>query len=212
MEISEILNTATPIANTGPSDQVGRDDFLRMLIAQLENQDPLDPQDATEFTAQLATFSSLDQLVSMRTSIDALTSAAALTDGVQAASLVGREVLVESKSLSVVEGAPLPTVVLDVPARTDVLSVEIEDALGRTVATATQLDSLAPGRHELDWDDFEGEVGAGRHEVRVNVAPSAPEPSVLVRAPVDAAALSASGAVLLLGENEVPLTALLEVR
>ena len=48
---------------------LGRDDFLKMLLAQLENQDPLDPQDATEFTAQLATFSMLEQLVSIQEGI-----------------------------------------------------------------------------------------------------------------------------------------------
>jgi flagellar basal-body rod modification protein FlgD len=51
---------------------LGRDDFLKMLLAQLENQDPLDPQDATEFTAQLATFSMLEQLVSIEQGISRL--------------------------------------------------------------------------------------------------------------------------------------------
>ncbi|RIK90517.1 MAG: hypothetical protein DCC71_25530 [Proteobacteria bacterium] len=48
---------------------VGKMDFLKMLLAQLENQDPLNPQDATEFTAQLATFSSLEQLISIHEGI-----------------------------------------------------------------------------------------------------------------------------------------------
>ena len=47
-------------------DEVGRADFLRMLVAQLENQDPLNPQDSADFAAQLAQFSSLEQLVAMR--------------------------------------------------------------------------------------------------------------------------------------------------
>lgn len=51
---------------------LGREDFLTMLLAQLENQDPLDPQDATEFTAQLATFSMLEQLVSIEQGIGRL--------------------------------------------------------------------------------------------------------------------------------------------
>lgn len=56
-----------------PKESVlGRDDFLKMLLAQLENQDPLDPQDATEFTAQLATFSMLEQLVSIEEGIGRL--------------------------------------------------------------------------------------------------------------------------------------------
>lgn len=48
---------------------LGRDEFLTMLLAQLQNQDPLNPQDATEFTAQLATFSMLERLIAIQTGI-----------------------------------------------------------------------------------------------------------------------------------------------
>ncbi|MFT5444235.1 MAG: flagellar hook assembly protein FlgD [Myxococcota bacterium] len=51
---------------------LGRTDFLTMLVAQLEHQDPLNPQDASEFSAQLAQFSSLEQLISMKVSLDSL--------------------------------------------------------------------------------------------------------------------------------------------
>jgi hypothetical protein len=51
------------------TDSLGRDQFLKMLLAQLQNQDPLNPQDATEFTAQLATFSMLEQLMAIQSGI-----------------------------------------------------------------------------------------------------------------------------------------------
>ena len=70
MDIDALLGT-TATAGSGESRQsLGREDFLKMLIAQLENQDPLDPQDPTEFTAQLATFSSLEQLIEIRAGLD----------------------------------------------------------------------------------------------------------------------------------------------
>lgn len=50
-----------------------RDLFMTLLVAQLKNQDPLQPQDGTEFVAQLAQFNSLDQLVGIRQSIEQLT-------------------------------------------------------------------------------------------------------------------------------------------
>ncbi len=52
-------NTANTAATTGGKNIIGKDEFLRMLIAQLKNQDPLNPLDGTAFTAQLAQFSSL---------------------------------------------------------------------------------------------------------------------------------------------------------
>ena len=61
-----VPGTEQPESTPKPKESaLGRDDFLNMLLAQLENQDPLDPQDATEFTAQLAQFSMLEQLVSI---------------------------------------------------------------------------------------------------------------------------------------------------
>jgi flagellar basal-body rod modification protein FlgD len=66
---------------------LGRDDFLNMLLAQLENQDPLDPQDATEFTAQLATFSMLEQLVSIEQGIGRLEDLLENTAGLSARAL-----------------------------------------------------------------------------------------------------------------------------
>lgn len=53
-------------------DKLGQNQFLEMLVAQLENQDPLNPQDSAEFASQLAQFSSVEQLMSMRTGIDEL--------------------------------------------------------------------------------------------------------------------------------------------
>lgn len=59
--------TSTPTNSTGGSTaKVDQDMFLKLLVAQLKNQDPLAPQDSTQFVAQLATFSSLDQLIGIK--------------------------------------------------------------------------------------------------------------------------------------------------
>ena len=75
MEV-ESVTQSTPATSTGLSASLAADQFLTLLVAQLENQDPLEPQDPTEFTAQLATFSMLEQLVSIRTLIEDQATAA----------------------------------------------------------------------------------------------------------------------------------------
>ena len=91
------------------NDKLGRTEFLTMLVAQLEHQDPLNPQDASQFSAQLAQFSSLEQLIGMRASIDRLVeSQLAVNEGrdsagedLLAASLLDKEVSVFDDRLEV---------------------------------------------------------------------------------------------------------------
>lgn len=72
---TDFIQAAAP-QNDGPlgvSTRVDTDTFLRLLVEQIRNQDPLNPQDPTQFVSQLAEFSSLEQLLGIRQGIDALT-------------------------------------------------------------------------------------------------------------------------------------------
>lgn len=208
--ISSPSTQATPQAPA--ADEVGREDFLRMLIAQLEHQDPLDPQDATEFTAQLAQFSSLDQLVSMRTAIEGLATRQSQSDALSAASLIGHEALVQGSRFDVgVSPAPMPTLTLDLSGAADITSVEVLNASGQVVATAANVGSLPQGQHALAWSDFDQQPVAGTYSYRANVPPGDPTPTLMVRSPVTGAALDPSGTVLLFGSVGVPLSALQEI-
>ncbi|WP_110929419.1 flagellar hook assembly protein FlgD [Bacillus massiliglaciei] len=73
-------------------DNLGKDDFLKLLITQLQNQDPSNPMDNTEFIAQMATFSTLEQMMNIGTKIDELKSSNDQKNLVQYNSFVGKEV------------------------------------------------------------------------------------------------------------------------
>ena len=67
--------TAPPITPVDPSvraNSLGSDAFLKLLVTQLQNQDPTSPQSNTEFIAQLATFSSLEQLTSINKAVSSM--------------------------------------------------------------------------------------------------------------------------------------------
>lgn len=68
--------TAAP-AKDSAADQLGKETFLKLLVAQIKNQDPLNPADGVEFLTQLAQFSELEQLMEVRSGVDALRSALA---------------------------------------------------------------------------------------------------------------------------------------
>jgi flagellar basal-body rod modification protein FlgD len=71
----------TQNSSTATSGQVTKDEFLQLLVAQLKNQDPMEPVKNENFLAQLATFSSLEQLVAIKDGVDKL--AGITTDGTQ---------------------------------------------------------------------------------------------------------------------------------
>ena len=77
---------------------MGQDSFMKLLVTQLKNQNPLNPQDNTAFVAQLAQFSSLQGIQNLNTTVNSLVSGMQSSQALQASALVGRTVEVESSS------------------------------------------------------------------------------------------------------------------
>ena len=93
MAIQSINGAAA--AQTAPAKaggQVSRDDFMKLLIAQLKNQDPLSPMDNQEFAAQLAQFNSLEQLIGLNEKFDSLATQQGLATQFNSAALIGKQV------------------------------------------------------------------------------------------------------------------------
>ncbi len=208
-EVTQTDNATAAATTTSSTPDLGREDFLALLIAQLENQDPLNPQDATEFTAQLATFSSLEQQIAMRESIDQLTAIQRESQTVSSVALIGKQVLAETDRFSIdpdAETRPTLAVELDSPA--EIQSVEVFDATGRRVAVQDEI-GLRSGTFELDWNAFDVPVDTGNYRFRVNVLSGDAAPTLLVRDQVRGAALQ--DGVLYLGDSAVSLSSIREV-
>jgi flagellar basal-body rod modification protein FlgD len=88
--------TSTPASST-PAKALDYDAFLRLLIAELKNQDPTKPMDSAQYVGQLAAFSNVEQAMKTNAKLDALMSASALT---QAESFIGRTVTSADGSIS----------------------------------------------------------------------------------------------------------------
>ena len=79
----DIATTSTSLQSTNKAEQQ-KSQFLKLLVAQLKGQNPLDPKDGTEFVSQLAQFSSLEELINIRTSLESIQNASSKTSGNQA--------------------------------------------------------------------------------------------------------------------------------
>ena len=133
-------------------DPLGRDAFLKMLLAQLKHQDPLNPMEGGDFSAQLAQFSSLEQMFNMNDHLETI-STSLVSDGANnVLDYIGKEVMCENNTLKLSEGSMSGGVfTLEAPAE---LMISIFDDIGREVTTLYpgQLDA---GTHQIDWNGYD---------------------------------------------------------
>lgn len=90
MNVAALTANAQPTTSAKNSATVDYESFLKLLVAQMKNQDPTAPMESTEYVAQLATFSQVEQQVQMNQKLDNILQSSALS---QASGLIGREVV-----------------------------------------------------------------------------------------------------------------------
>lgn len=125
------------------------DQFLKMLVAQLTNQDPLNPMDNAQVTSQMAQLSTVDGISKLNATLSTLSMGFNSTQGVQAASLVGNQVLVDGNSMQLSGGQASGGFQLDAAA--DNVTVTVKSASGEVVYSA-QLGKQAAGLSVFNWD------------------------------------------------------------
>ncbi|WP_434628997.1 flagellar hook assembly protein FlgD [Pseudomonas sp. Z1-29] len=140
---------AASAAATGKKE-LGKDAFLQLLVTQLNNQNPLEPQDNGEFVAQLAQFSSLEGITTLNDTVKGIASNYNSSQALQASSLVGRSVIAPGDK-AVVDTSKSFNGTVVVPTSVSSLSIKINDKDGKTVRTI-ELDSQNAGKADFIWD------------------------------------------------------------
>ncbi|RYG58693.1 MAG: flagellar hook assembly protein FlgD [Alphaproteobacteria bacterium] len=158
-------------ALTGPASGglsgVDFNTFLKLLVAQLKNQDPLNPLDGTQFTGQIAQFSALEQQINTNNYLSSILEQRDYGQMTLANSYLGKVVLAPGDTLAVGEtGGAEFGYKLDGTASS--VNIEIYDAAGKVVRS--QAGEGATGNHIVTWDgksDLGEQVAAGQYTVRV---------------------------------------------
>lgn len=152
--ITNLLNQNGSYAPSPGKSQLGKDDFLKLMIAQMKYQDPLDPLNGTEYTAQLAQFSSLEQLTNMNDKLEAsIGTNLQLTQAVNntmTAALIGKKARIDNTSISY-NGQNDFTIGYNLPAEASSVEINIYDSNGGLVRTMEDVPT-GSGAHNIDWD------------------------------------------------------------
>jgi flagellar basal-body rod modification protein FlgD len=142
---------------TSKAQSMGKEDFLKMLVAQLKNQDPLNPMSGTDFATQLAQFSSLEQLTNLNTGITNLGLYQQSQSNLQAVNLIGKEVTAGQGNGFTAAGSPV-NLYYDLSADTTAVKVNIYDETGALADTAYAFDQAA-GVNNLTWNNVQERSG-----------------------------------------------------
>ncbi len=215
------MSTIESMTSSMQLDQaaLGKDDYLRLLITQLSNQDPLSPMESTDFSGQLAQFSSLEQLCNINDNIsESLDIDLLLTQAINntlATTIIGKAVTGLGNGVVFDnDGAGTVSFRLDSPAAN--VEISILDAQGEVVRTLKVKDLLA-GDHSIEWDglDENGEaVAEGTYTFELKATDAAGNGlnvESLMIGKVSGVRYDQGRAMLLVGDTEIPFSAVLEL-
>lgn len=210
--------TATQTQTKDPLTQqtVTQDDFLKLLIAQLQNQDPLNPMDNQQFAAQLATFNSLGQLISINGKLGDMQKGQGAAEQFNAASLIGKEITSAGSTVNLGSGGAAK-VGYQLGANASRVVISILDGAGKLVRQI-EAGAQSAGEKSVTWDgkDSSGRQAAGglyNFDVSAfDTHGKAVAASARVRGVVTGVKFDGSEPVLQIGDIDVPLSSVSNVR
>lgn len=148
VDFTKLNTTSTSTVKT--KNEAGAEDrFLKLLVAQMQNQDPLNPMDNAQVTSQMAQIQTVNGIDKLNTTVSGLGTQFAQLSAMQGASLVGRDVIVAGNQLTANDEG-LPQGGFELTSAADRVQVEVLNAGGRVIDTI-ELGAQSAGRHGFEW-------------------------------------------------------------
>ena len=154
MDINALNATSSSLVSstTGTNSTTAaasQDRFLKLLVAQLNNQDPMNPMDNAQMTSQLAQINTVSGIQTLNDTMKSMATQIAALQSLQGSSTIGREVLTEGSTLSVTDGVGKGS--FDLSGTADAVKVEVRTAGGSLLDTLN-MGALGTGRQAFTWD------------------------------------------------------------
>ncbi len=209
--------TASAGAAQGSTKENPKETFMKLLVAQLEHQNPLSPMDNTQFTQQLAQFTSLEQLQSMNANLSALMKAQTTTNGLQAATLIGKQVQAQANTTQVTKQGEATPFQYTLAADSANVQIDVLDQAGNTTRTINTRNQKA-GPQALTWDGKDAAakpLPAGDYHFQVTATDKAGKPVAVeesLQGIVEGVTYDGNHPYLIVGGNRVELSALTNIK
>lgn len=147
--IEQVFGPTTNSAIGQPKTELGQEDFLKLMIAQLKNQDPVNPADNSEFLGQIAQFRMVSGIDEMGVSFEGISSNLYAAQAMQASQLVGKDVLTQAETATLIQGQPVEGMLESEEAATNARLL-VHDLSGALV-TSLDIGTIKAGAQRFAW-------------------------------------------------------------
>ena len=171
MDISSISSVST-VTDSSEAMSLGKEDFMMLLLEQLNNQDPLDPMDSTQFTSQLAEFTQLEELENLNSTLEEVLAYQQSMQNAAVTSMSGKTVSSSGNTTYLTDSASINYELSEDASTVEIL---ITDELGQLVWSG-EMGSQEAGAQSLLWDgtDSSGnQLAEGTYTFEINAMDSA---------------------------------------
>lgn len=153
----DIINKATgykpknDLYQKGPHNQMGKDEFMKLLTFQLQNQDPMNPMDQSKFTGELAQFSQLEQLSNLNKKFEDANKTKAIEDKFYAASFVGKKIVTTGSTINLKDDGDPGDILFKLDGDSAKVMVRVLDSKNNIMGEIWK-EGMSPGSHQVTWD------------------------------------------------------------
>lgn len=212
-----ITNVTTTAASTSAAETsmkkstgMNKDDFLKLFVTQLQNQDPLNPQDGTQFIGQLAQLTQVEQAYNANTNLQNLLNQGSNSGTLGAVSLIGRQIEAVGSQVNLQSGSAA-AINFNLAQGASQVTVSVQDASGSVVKTIPA-GAKGAGAGSVSWDGTDNsgaKLGSGAYSFSVSAmdaSGSAVTSTPIIKGKVDGVDMSGATPVLSIGSVKLNLT------